>query len=112
VRIGDDGVIWIVPSGGDPNVPQQVDRLKLASPAGSRVLKGLDGLFRVENGGVLPSDPQGRIIPQSLEGSNVQMSQALIDMIDASRSWDTQLNLITTAREIDTAAADLMRLPS
>lgn len=112
VRIGDDGVVWIVPAGGDPNVPQQVDRLKLASPAGSRVLKGLDGLFRVQNGGVLPSDPEGRIIPQSLESSNVQMSQALIDMIDASRAWDTQLNLITTARDIDTSASDLMRLPS
>lgn len=112
VRIGDDGVIWIVPAGGDPNVPQQIDRLKLANPTGSRVLKGVDGLFRVENGGILPSDPQARLTPRSLESSNVQMSQALIDMIDASRAWDTQLNLITTAREIDTSAADLMRLPS
>ena len=33
-------------------------------------------------------------------------------MIEASRAWDTQLKLITTAREIDTSAADLMRLPS
>ena len=112
VRIGDDGVIWIVPAGGDPNVPQQVDRLKLASPTGSRVLKGVDGLFRVEDGGILPSDPSARLTPHSLESSNVQMSQALIDMIDASRAWDTQLNLITTARDMDTSAADLMRLPS
>jgi len=112
MRIADDGTVWIVPAGGDPNVPQQVDRLKLASPTGSRVLKGVDGLFRVADNGALPADPAGRIIPRSLESSNVQVSQALIDMIDASRSWDTQLNLITTAREMDTSAADLMRLPS
>ncbi|MDQ8757187.1 flagellar basal body rod protein FlgF [Sphingosinicella sp. LHD-64] len=112
VRIADDGAVWIVPSGGDPNVPQQVDRLKLANPTGSRVLKAVDGLFRVENGGILPSDPDGRLTPRSLEGSNVEVSQALIDMIDASRAWDTQLNLITTARDLDTSAADLMRLPS
>jgi len=111
VRIADDGAVWIVPAGGDPNVPQQIDRLKLASPTGSTVLKGVDGLFRVEGNGVLPSDPQARIIPRSLETSNVQVSQALIDMIEASRAWDNQLNLITTAREIDTSAADLMRLP-
>lgn len=111
VRIAEDGAVWIVPAGGDPNVPQQVDRLKLASPAGSRVLKGLDGLFRAQNGGVLPSDPAGRLIPHSLESSNVEASQALIDMIDASRSWDNQLNLITTARDLDSAATDLMRLP-
>lgn len=112
VRIAEDGAIWIVPAGGDPNQPQQVDRLKLTTPAGSRVQKGLDGLFRVEDQGVLPSDPAARLTPHSLETSNVNTSQALIDMIEASRSWDTQLNLITQAREMDTSAADLMRLPS
>ncbi len=112
MRFADDGTIWIVPTGGDPNVPQQLDRLKLANPTGSRVLKGVDGLFRVENGGILPTDPEARLTPRSLEGSNVQVSQALIDMIEASRAWDTQLNLITTARDIDTAGADLMRLPN
>jgi flagellar basal-body rod protein FlgF len=112
IRIAEDGAIWIVPAGGDPNQPQQLDRLKLASPTGSHVLKGLDGLFRVENQGALPSDPTARIIPRSLEGSNVNTSQALIDMIEASRSWDTQLNMITQARDMDASAADLMRLPS
>lgn len=112
IRIADDGAIWIVPAGGDPNQPQQVDRLKLASPAGSHVQKGLDGLFRVADGGALPSDPDARLTPHSLEGSNVNTSQTLIDMIEASRSWDMQLQLVTQAREMDTSAADLMRLPN
>ena len=112
IRIAEDGAVWIVPAGGDPNQPQQIDRLKLAVPTGSRVRKGLDGLFRVENGGVLPSDPDARLIPRSLEGSNVEVSQALISMIEASRSWEGQVNLITQAREMDTAATDLMRLPT
>jgi flagellar basal-body rod protein FlgF len=112
IRIADDGAIWIVPTGGDPNQPQQVDRLKLATPAGSRIEKGLDGLFRVPDGGALPSDPDARITPHSLEGSNVNTSQTLIDMIEASRSWDMQLQLVSQAREMDTSAADLMRLPS
>ncbi len=112
IRIADDGAIWIVPTGGDPNQPQQVDRLKLATPAGSRIQKGLDGLFRVPDGGALPSDPDARLTPHSLEGSNVNTSQTLIDMIEASRSWDMQLQLVTQAREMDTSAADLMRLPN
>ena len=112
IRIADDGAIWIVPTGGDPNQPQQVDRLKLVTPAGSRIQKGLDGLFRVPDGGALPSDPDARLTPHSLEGSNVNTSQTLVDMIEASRSWDTQLQLITQAREMDTSAADLMRLPN
>lgn len=112
MRIDPDGTIWIVPAGGDPNVPQELDRLKLASPTGSQVLKGLDGLFRVPNGGALPSDPTARVTSRSLEGSNVEVTQGLMDMIEASRAWETQLKLISTAREIDTSAADLMRLPS
>jgi flagellar basal-body rod protein FlgF len=112
VRIAEDGAIWIVPAGGDASQPQQVDRLKLVSPAGSHVAKALDGLFRQTDGGTLPSDPQARIIPASLESSNVNTSQTLIDMIEASRSWDMQLQLVTSAREMDTSAADLMRLPS
>ena len=112
MRIDRDGTVWIVPAGGDPNVPQAAARLKLATPAGSQVRKGLDGLFRVTNGGILPSDPEARVTPRSLEGSNVSATQALIDMVEASRGWDHHLNLVTTAREIDTSAADLMRLPS
>ena len=110
-RIDKDGAIWIVPPGGDPKNPQQVDRLKLVSPQGSKIAKGIDGLFRVEGGGALPSDPQAKLVARSLEGSNVEPTKALVDMIEASRSWDMQLKLITTARDIDGSSADLMRLP-
>jgi flagellar basal-body rod protein FlgF len=32
-------------------------------------------------------------------------------MIEASRSWDTQLKLLGDARDMDAATADLMSLP-
>jgi flagellar basal-body rod protein FlgF len=112
IKIDDDGTIWIVPQGGDPNQPQEIDRLKLASPVGSRIVKSLDGLFRVEgDGGALPADPTAKLVTRSLEGSNVDPTKALVEMIEASRAWDTQLKLISSAREIDGSAADLMRLP-
>lgn len=111
VRIAEDGRVWIVPAGGDPDLPQEIDQLKLTSPAGSAVSKSLDGLFRVEGGGVLPIDGEARVASGHLEGSNVDTTRALVDMIEASRAWDTQLKLISTAREIDSNAADLMRLP-
>jgi flagellar basal-body rod protein FlgF len=111
INIDAEGRVWIVPTGGDPAQPQEVDRLKLASPTGSEIVKGLDGLFRVRGGGVLPDDPDARVITRSLEGSNVSATQALVDMIEASRSWDTQLKLIGDARDMDAATADLMSLP-
>jgi flagellar basal-body rod protein FlgF len=111
VTIGPDGRVLIVPAGGDPASPQELDRLKLVSPGGTPVLKGLDGLFRAETGGTLPADPDARVTSGQLEQSNVSATQALVDMIDASRSWDMQLKLITSARDLDGASADLMRLP-
>ena len=74
-------------------------------------MKGLDGLFRVEGGGRLPVDGAAKLKSGTIEGSNVDPTKALVDMIEASRSWDNQLKLISAAREIDTSATDLMRLP-
>ena len=110
IAIDGEGRIRIVPRGGDPNQPQEVDRLRLVSPTGSDIAKGLDGLFRVKNGGALPDDPDARVISRSLEGSNVTATEALVEMIEAGRSWDAQLKLISDARDMDNATADLMRL--
>ena len=110
VSIAKDGSIWGVPQGGDPANPQQVDKLKLVNAAGSSIAKGNDGLFREVNGGALPSDPLATVTSGSLEGSNVNSTQALIDMIEASRAWETQVKMIDTAKQLDDGGASLMRL--
>jgi len=112
ISIAKDGSISIVPTGGDPNLPQVVDKLKLATPTGSQIAKGTDGLFREVNGGVLPDDPMASVTPESLEGSNVNSTQALVQMIEASRAWETQVKMIDTAKKIDDSGASLMQLPS
>jgi flagellar basal-body rod protein FlgF len=111
VAIDAEGRIHIVPAGGDAAQPQEIDRLRLVTPAGSDIVKGLDGLFRVKGGGILPDDPDARVITRSIEGSNVNATTALVEMIEASRSWDTQLKLIGDARDLDAATTDLMQLP-
>ncbi len=111
VLIDSTGRISIVPVGGDPSQPQDVDRLRLVTATGSRIIKGLDGLFRSRAGGILPDDPDARLLTGHIEGSNVSATATLVQMIEASRAWDTQLKLISSARDMDSAAADLMRLP-
>lgn len=111
INIDQEGRVWIVPQGGDPENPQEVDRLRLATPTGSDIAKGLDGLFRVKGGGILPDDPEARLLTRSIEGSNVTATAALVEMIEASRSWDTQLKLVSDARDMDSATASLMQLP-
>jgi flagellar basal-body rod protein FlgF len=99
-----------VPQGGDPALPQRVDGLKLVSAQGSSIAKGTDNLFREVNGGALPQDPMATVTAGSLEGSNVNATQALVQMIEASRAWETQIKMINTAKEIDDGGASLMRL--
>src|SRR3546814_11422934 len=66
------------------------DLLRLATPVGSEIAKGLDGLFRVKGGGILPDDPEARLLTRSIEGSNVTATSALVEMIEASRSWRSE----------------------
>lgn len=111
VRIDQEGRVWAVPIGGDAENPVEVDRLRLVTPTGSNIVKGLDNLFRVRGGGLLPDDPEARIVTRSIEGSNVSATSALVEMIEASKSWDNQLELISNARDMDSASAGLMQLP-
>ena len=112
ITIDKTGAVLIVPQGGDASQPQQVDQLKLVSAAGSRITKGEDGLFKVAGGGALPADPNARVTSGSLEGSNVNVTQTLTDMIDASRAWETQVKMLAGVKEMDTSTADLMNLPN
>lgn len=107
--IAGDGTISIIPQGGDATQLQQVDRLKLVSTNGNMVEKGLDGLFRLRSGGTLGADPQASVRQGALEGSNVNVSATLIDMIEASRDWDMQVKMMSSAQDIDKASTDLMR---
>lgn len=110
IMIANDGGISIIPRGGDPKQPQQIDQLKIANPKGSQIAKGLDGLFREVHGGILPTDPVASVTPGALEGSNVNATEMLVQMIEASRSWETQIKMIDTAKQIDDAGASLMRI--
>lgn len=110
VSIAPDGGVLVVDP-AQPDLPaQRVARLKLASPKGSEIEKGLDGLFRVRGGGVLPNDAVAKVIPGALEQSNVVPSEVLVDMIEAQRLFEIRTNIVSTARDLDEGSARLMRL--
>ncbi|KQT35135.1 flagellar biosynthesis protein FlgF [Sphingomonas sp. Leaf412] len=112
LTIAADGSISIVPQGDTSGTPQIIDKLKLVSGKGSDTVKGLDNLMRVRGGGVLPDDLDAKVASGALEGSNVNMTQALVDMIENQRSYEVQANLLKEARTMDESSASLMRLPT
>jgi flagellar basal-body rod protein FlgF len=111
ISINATGQIQIVPQGADPkDPPQTVEQLKLVSATGTGITKGEDGLFRVPKGGTLPSDPDARVTSGALEGSNVNVTQTLTDMIEASRAYETQVKMLNGAKEMDTSSTQLMNI--
>jgi flagellar basal-body rod protein FlgF len=112
IAIAEDGTVSIVPMGGDSTQPQILDKIKLASPTGSQTAKGLDNLLHVKGGGVLPEDMDGKLASGSLEQSNVNLTQALVDMIENQRSYEVQASLLKEAKNMDESAASLMRMPA
>ncbi len=110
IKIAKDGGLWILPQGGEAGLMQQVDTLKLVNATGSVIAKGTDNLFREVNGGALPTDPLASVTSGALEQSNVNATSALVQMIEASRAWESQIKMIDTAKDIDNGGASLMRL--
>ena len=110
VTISPDGGVMVSDPQSPDQPPAELTRLKLASYNGTAIEKDLTGLFRVPGGGILPADVDAKVTPGTLEQSNVNPSEVLVQMVEAQRLFDIRSNLISTARERDEGSASLMRL--
>ena len=110
IQIAPDGTISIIPVGGTRDEQTVLDKLKLVSPKGSVTLKGVDNLLHVKGGGTLPDDLDATVRSGALEGSNVNTTQALVDMIENQRSYEVEAKMLSTAKSMDEGGASLMRL--
>ena len=59
---------------------------------------------------MLPADPTAEITSGALEGSNVDASGTLVEMIEAQRSFEQRVRVISTAEQLDQASSRLMSL--
>ena len=109
-QISPDGTITVANLAAPDAPPAEVGRIKLATWQGSPIAKGLDGLFRVEGGGILPTDEEATVQVGALEQSNVKSTEVLVDMIDAQRLFAMRSKLLSTAKDLDQSGAQLMRL--
>jgi len=110
VYIGGDGLISVVPIGQESNTLVEVDRLKLVNPTKAEIQRGGDGLFRSVEGSALLADPAVQVVNGQLESSNVNVSEALVQMIELSRHFETQVKALRAAEENDAAAASVMQM--
>ncbi|MEM6586788.1 MAG: flagellar basal body rod C-terminal domain-containing protein, partial [Pseudomonadota bacterium] len=110
ISVAEDGTV-LASDPAAPNVAAEVvDQIKLVSPEGSRLLKGVDSFLKVVGDGVLPPDPTARVMSGALEDSNVETAETLVQMIDAQRAFEQRAKIIKTARDLDEASSRLMSL--
>ncbi|ANJ68108.1 flagellar basal-body rod protein FlgF [Halothiobacillus diazotrophicus] len=101
-----DGTISIIPLGGTPNAPAQIDRIRLVNPPATALEKRADGLFGLKPNTPAPQpDATIQVASGVLEGSNVNAVDAMVKMIEYGRLFEMQTKMIKTAGE-DSANAD------
>lgn len=110
ISIAVDGSISIVPLGQGPETTATVGRIKLVNPPKDLLERGEDGLFRQRDGGDAPADAAVRVASGSLESSNVNVADALVNMIELSRHFELQVKAMRTAEENASASAQLLRM--
>jgi flagellar basal-body rod protein FlgF len=97
IEIATDGTVSVVPTFGTPNNVNPVGRLKLVNPGDGELVRGDDGLFRLRSGQPAPADENVRVASGTLEGSNVNVTDAMVNLISLSRQFEMQIKLLQTA---------------
>jgi flagellar basal-body rod protein FlgF len=113
LEVDDLGQIVITPQEGAPGERLLVATLATVDPPDDFELrKSLDGRIRPTDDTPLPEpDQRPRILQGVREGSNVNATAELIDSIELQRTFEMNLRMIQTAREVDEAGATLLRAP-
>jgi flagellar basal-body rod protein FlgF len=109
VEIGNDGTITIKPEGAQADALAVIDRIKLVNPPLDQLDKGEDGLLRLREGGEADADANVEVLRGLLEGSNVNIVDSLVTMIDLSRRFEMQVKMMQSAKETDEAGASILR---
>ena len=97
IDIGADGTVSVIPEYGSRANANAVGRIKLVNPPESDLVRGADGLFRLRNNQAAPADQNVRVAAQTLEGSNVNVTDAMVNLISLSRQFEMQIKMLQTA---------------
>lgn len=110
VSIAKDGTISTVPSTNQKSGVVIVGRLKFTNPPEDQLVRGEDALFRTKDGNPADTDAKVTVMAGSLEGSNVNMVESMVNMITLARQFDTQMKMLQTADADAKQAASILSI--
>ncbi|KGP63694.1 hypothetical protein EP47_04850 [Legionella norrlandica] len=110
VTIDKNGVVYAQLPGEPATTLSEVGKINLVEAEPANMKKGNDGLF-YPNGNFLPTPAVNiKLIPESLEGSNVDPIRCLTELIESSRQFDIHTKLMREASENATKSNQLLNI--
>ena len=110
LAVAKDGTVSLVPDGSAATGLTSIGRMKLVNPKEADMVRGDDGLFRMKDGKSAPVDPNVMLIGGSLESSNVNVVDEMVNMISLARQFEMQMKLLQHAENNDSKAAQLLSM--
>ena len=110
ISIGSDGTLSIVPLGQSASTQAAIGRLRIVEGRPDQLQRGTDGLMRAKPGATLDTAAGDVLTSGMLESSNVNMAEAMVNMISLARQFELQVKLMKTVEDNATASASLTRL--
>lgn len=110
ITISPDGTISVVPLYGTPNNVNVVGRIKLVNPPENELIRRDDGLFRTKSGEPADVDEKVKLASETLEGSNVNPVDAMVNMISLARQFEMQIKMLQTADANASKASQILSM--
>ncbi|WP_124949222.1 flagellar basal-body rod protein FlgF [Sulfuriferula thiophila] len=110
VTIAKDGTVSTIPRTGAATSVNVLGRIKLVNPPEASLVRGDDGYFRTKDGKPADADATVTVVDGAVEGSNVNVVTAMVDMISLGRQFEMQMKLISSAENNANKASQILTL--
>ncbi len=110
IDIAADGTVSIIPTGQSANTVSAIDRIKLVNPDAANLERGQDGLFYHKDNLRANADAEVTLAVGSLENSNVNVIEGMVNMIELARAFEINTKLMRLTEDNDAATTELMKL--
>lgn len=80
------------------------------NPPEANLVRAEDGLFTTKDKSALETDANVNVVSGSLEGSNVNVVDAMVSMISLAREFEMQMKLMQSAENNANKASQLLSL--
>lgn len=110
VAIASDGTVGTISTDNAPGPSTVLGRIKLVNPPEQQLVRGADGLFRLQDGSAAAPDAAVKLSAGVLEGSNVSPVDSMVTMISLARQFETQMSLLKNAENNAAKATQILAL--